>query len=53
MIDDSTEPGVWRVRQILHDPEGYHDWAFLASVDLAASDEAGNAVVHLGGVSCG
>jgi hypothetical protein len=53
MIDDSTEPGVWRVRQILHDPEGYHDWAFLASVDLAASDEAGYAVVHLGGVSCG
>ena len=53
VIDDSTEPGVWRVRQILHDPEGYRDWAFLASVDLAASDEAGYAVVHLGGVSCG
>ena len=47
MIDDATEPGVWRVRQILHDPQGFHDWAFLASVNLAASDEAGHAVVHL------
>jgi hypothetical protein len=44
--------GAPGVRQILHDPEGYHDWASSASVDLAASDEAGYAVVHLGGVSC-
>ncbi len=53
MIDDSTKPSTWRVRQILHDPQGYHDWAFLASVDLAASDEAGYAVVHLDDVTSG
>ena len=47
IVDDTTEPGVWRVRQILHDPEGFHDWALLATVDLAASDEAGYAVVRL------
>ena len=34
-----------RVRQVLDDPDGDHDWALLAEVDLAASDEAGEAVV--------
>ncbi len=53
IIDDTTEPGVWHVRQILHDPEGFHDWALLASVDLAASDEAGYAVVHLDDITSG
>ncbi len=53
LIDDTFEPGVWRVRQILHDPEGFHDWALLASVDLAASDEAGYAVVHLDDITSG
>jgi hypothetical protein len=53
MIDDTSEAGVWHVRQILHDPEGYHDWALLASVDLAASDEAGYAVVHLDDIVSG
>ena len=53
MIDDTSEPGVWQVRQILHDPESFHDWALLASVDLAASDEAGEAVIRLTGVSAG
>ncbi|MPZ00521.1 MAG: DUF3516 domain-containing protein [Actinophytocola sp.] len=38
---------VWRVRQVLVDPEGNHDWAISAEVDLAASDEAGSAVVHI------
>ncbi len=47
VVDESSEPRVLRVRQILHDPEGFHDWALLAAVDLAASDEAGYAVVHL------
>ena len=41
------EPGRWRVRQVLDDPEGDHDWAIGATVDLAASDEAGEAVVHV------
>ena len=40
-------PGRWRVRQILDDPAGDHDWGFSAEVDLAASDEAGEAVVTL------
>jgi hypothetical protein len=39
------QPGVWRVRQILDDPAGDHDWAISAEVDLAASDEDGAAVV--------
>jgi hypothetical protein len=38
-------PGFWSVRQIFDDPAGDHDWGFSAAVDLAASDEAGVAVV--------
>jgi superfamily II RNA helicase len=38
-------PGLWSVRQIFDDPEGDYDWGFSATVDLAASDEAGAAVV--------
>ncbi len=38
-------PGFWSVRQIFDDPAGDHDWGFSATVDLAASDEAGTAVV--------
>lgn len=41
------QPGVWRVRQILDDPAGDHDWALLAEVDLEASDEEGAAVIRL------
>ena len=33
------------MRQILDDPAGDHDWGISAEVDLAASDEAGTAVV--------
>ncbi len=40
-------PGHWIVRQILDDPAGDHDWGFTADVDLAASDEAGEAVLTL------
>ena len=47
----SAEPGQWTVRQILDDPDGNHDWAIAAVVDLAASDEAGTAVVRLTDVS--
>jgi hypothetical protein len=45
MIDDSADP--WQVTQILHDPEGYHDWRLHAEIDLAGSDEAGEAVVRI------
>ncbi|GAB3496138.1 DEAD/DEAH box helicase [Amycolatopsis cihanbeyliensis] len=41
------DTGVWRVRQILDDPEGDHDWGISAEVDLAASDEAGAAVLRV------
>jgi superfamily II RNA helicase len=49
IIDE--QPGRWIVRQILDDPEGDHDWGFSAEVDLAASDEAGTAVVRLTAVN--
>jgi hypothetical protein len=38
---------VWRVRQVFDDPDGDHDWGIGAEVDLAASDEAGEAVVRV------
>jgi hypothetical protein len=41
------QPGLWRVRQILDDPEGDHDWGFDVEVDLEASDEAGTAVLRV------
>jgi hypothetical protein len=41
------QPGVWRVRQILDDPAGDHDWGFDVEVDLEASDEEGSAVLRL------
>jgi superfamily II RNA helicase len=40
-------PREWAVRQILDDPAGDHDWGLSATVDLAASDEAGAAVLTL------
>lgn len=40
----------WSVRQILDDPAGDHDWGISATVDLAASDEEGAAVVTVTGV---
>ncbi|HEU4423034.1 MAG TPA: DUF3516 domain-containing protein [Pilimelia sp.] len=42
-----VRPGHWAVRQILDDPAGDHDWGISATVDLAASDEAGAAVVRV------
>ncbi|GAA2527810.1 DEAD/DEAH box helicase [Pilimelia columellifera] len=45
MIDKG--PLRWTVRQILSDPDEDHDWGISAEVDLAASDEAGAAVVRV------
>ena len=45
IIDE--QPGRWSVRQILDDPAGDHDWGISAVVDLAASDEAGTAVLRV------
>jgi hypothetical protein len=38
---------AWTVRQIFADPADDHDWGISATVDLAASDEEGTAVVHV------
>lgn len=46
--DDST-PRLWKVRQIIDDPEANHDWSINADVDLDASDDAGYAVLKLTG----
>jgi hypothetical protein len=39
--------GVWTVRQTFDDPNGDRDWGITATVDLAASDEAGEAAIHV------
>ena len=49
MIDrtpDRDGARTWRVRQIIHDPEEHHDAAIVATVDLDASDAAGEPVVR-------
>ena len=38
-------PREWAARQIFDDPAGDHDWGFSATIDLAACDEAGEAVL--------
>ncbi|QMU96953.1 DUF3516 domain-containing protein [Microbacterium esteraromaticum] len=48
LIEQGSE--TWTVRQIIDDPAGDHDWGITATVDLAASDEAGEAVVTVTGV---
>ncbi len=45
LIVDRADPRSWRVRQIIDDPGGHHDWAIVATVDLDASDAAGEPVV--------
>lgn len=40
-------PGRWDVRQILDDPEEYHDWAICAEVDLDESHRTGTAVLKV------
>jgi len=45
LIETSRER--WRVRQILDDPAGDHDWGITAEVDLAASDANGSAAIRI------
>jgi hypothetical protein len=49
LIEEEKE--LWRVRQIIDDPAGNHDWGIGAEVDLAASDEEGHAVLHVTGLT--
>jgi hypothetical protein len=44
-LDIDAGPAVWTVRQVFEDPAGDRDWGISATVDLAASDEAGAAAV--------
>jgi len=48
-IDEHPEgqPGTWRVRQVIADPAGDHDWGITASVDLTASADQGVAVLRV------
>ena len=46
-----AEGRTWTARQILNDPEANHDWAIVATVDLDASDAAGEPVIRT--QSCG
>jgi hypothetical protein len=39
-------PREWAVRQIIEDPEGHRDFAIVATVDLDASDAAGEPVIR-------
>jgi hypothetical protein len=41
----TEHPDRWEVRQVLDDPERYHEWAINAEVDLAASEREGTAVL--------
>ncbi|MBK6858502.1 MAG: DUF3516 domain-containing protein [Microthrixaceae bacterium] len=43
----TEQPGIWLLRQTLCDPDGDHDWALVATVDLARSDEEGEAVIAM------
>jgi superfamily II RNA helicase len=47
LMIDRADPAVWRVRQIIADPDGNHDFAIVGSVDLDASDAAGEPVVRI------
>src|SRR6185312_11579222 len=42
---------VWTVRQIFADPSGDHDWGISGTVDLAESNEAGEAVLRVTAVN--
>jgi superfamily II RNA helicase len=50
LLQIEREDTRWRVRQVLDDPAGHHDWAITAVVDLAACDEAGDVVLRVVGV---
>jgi hypothetical protein len=50
MLHVERTAGQWLVRQVFDDPEGDHDWGISASVDLTASDEAGEPVVAVSAV---
>jgi hypothetical protein len=52
LMIDQTPPDIapaarwWTVRQIIDDPDAHHDFAIVATVDLAASDAVGEPVIR-------
>jgi hypothetical protein len=46
-LDLSEQGRTWRARQIFADPSEDKDFGFSATIDLDASDEAGEAVVRV------
>ena len=53
LMIEATAPRTWTARQIIDDPEGNHDWAIVATVDLDASDAAGEPVIRTQSFSAG
>jgi superfamily II RNA helicase len=51
LLHITVEPGQWVLRQVFDDPDDDHDWGIDAVVDLAASDDAGEAVIKVTGVN--
>jgi len=49
LLQIRVEPTRWLVRQVIDDPEGDHDWGITAEIDLASSDELGEAAVRITG----
>lgn len=50
MVDLVEEPDTWTLYQRLADPADSGEWRIVASMDVAASLEAGSPVLHLVGV---
>jgi superfamily II RNA helicase len=46
-VEPSEDGTTWRLQQMLVDVEGRNDWVLEAGIDLTASREAGEPVLHL------
>jgi len=53
LMIEASAPRTWTARQIIDDPDGNHDWAIVATVDLDASDAAGEPVIRTQSFSAG
>ena len=54
LLQITEESKLWRIRQVLDDPDGNRDWAIEAELDLEATDEAGEpvlAITHVGDIA--
>jgi superfamily II RNA helicase len=49
LLQIEKTPQLWRLRQVVVDPDGDNDWGITAEIDLAASDDAGAAVLTVTG----